>query len=734
MAQGYELSALGTDEGEALADDAIQEAGRQLNEYRDGHPDRAESYVLWARYWLTYVGAGDALDDATKALELEPDCAEAHYLWAKVNSHWLGTASAPEVREIADHAARALELDPGIADARSVLSDARARLLSLWEGWKDNIYASLAMKHESGDMEYLDGMLGFLELLFHDLPEVLPTIWMLNVWFGQIDAARATCARAIQLEPESGAAYMLRAALFDFTGEYEEAVVDAERAFALGDEGAVALRAGALMKLGRWEQAREALTDVIVLAEPDAVDLHIHYLQRALLGTFLDDWDMVIPDITQSMELADRHHAQWAEHDVFSRPIGSAPSPLVEGYWQKAYELRLHASGQLQRWEAVIRDATRLISLDNENPRAYIHRGIGLLALGKHDRVEADMRRAIELSTDDPRAYGVMAFVKLETEEYDQAIAAASAALRLDPENLQALEVRSLAAVLMGDTELAARDAHHAADLCPTLPWPYVVLGQVQKGKGDQARAQDYLERALSPAADDEDKWPEVARAMLAEMGAGFSRALDGLQCLPAPDAAFLREVLDADQSSVNDVFPFVEQLPSHRSRALSDQLQSLITDINEAGSRCGRGPVFAVTDSVLRTLQAITDVATGRADFIAFITELHNLLLQGSGKGEKGDKDKGRLWPFLDNDGRTAYTQLQTLRNDFAHPGDRGQTDLGRIFTRHIGQVAPAEECHWCQTQLSLMDAFVVALQSVHRKLAGEWGQRDSPDSRRRQ
>ncbi|BAM04394.1 tetratricopeptide repeat protein [Phycisphaera mikurensis] len=218
---------------------------------------------------------------------------------------------------------------------------------------------------------------------------------------GDAEAARASVERALQLNPESSAAYLQRALLPG--ADPQQALADAERAASLdpGDAAAGQLRTELLLRLGRREEATAALRERLD-QNPGDVRARVRLAELRAADGERDDAERLI----EAGRRLDPDNPVW---DRFARQLAASSPDAATA--TAALEAMLAESGDPAVLARLARrhldggdDASALAALDGspalvqESPELQAIRGRALAAGGDTEGARNVLRLAAERS------------------------------------------------------------------------------------------------------------------------------------------------------------------------------------------------------------------------------------------------------------------------------------------------------------------------------------------------
>jgi tetratricopeptide (TPR) repeat protein len=190
---------------------------------------------------------------------------------------------------------------------------------------------------------------------------------------GKLNEALHHYSEAIDASPDFALAYLARANIYNFMGEYRKSIEDLDKAIELDLQLASAyyLRRSAYNRLG----------------EPNI--------------TAVDGFKESLEDASKAIQLA------------------------------RAYTDRGATKAQLDEHEDAIQDFNKAIELDPTNASAYLQRGKAYNELGRHETAIKDLDNAIRLDPYDPDSYAARAFAYSDLEQSHLAVRDLEQALRM---------------------------------------------------------------------------------------------------------------------------------------------------------------------------------------------------------------------------------------------------------------------------------------------------------------
>jgi serine/threonine protein kinase/regulator of sirC expression with transglutaminase-like and TPR domain len=408
---------------------------------------------------------GKAIADFTRVLKINPEDTEALACRGEVLSH-------PDVGRLSEAYAdftRALALNP---DDAYVL-EKRGNVLF----WMKNDEAAL------NDYAHALKLSGFfnpdsflptaLERVLLDDPENKPALEVLNLlesvanakgvvaWAKRtiIGGKRKVEERARQeqeLATDNVATLCERGEHYLETEQVDKALAAYEKVVALDPNLAAGYggRAQAYLLLSKYA---EALNDIVtaISKEPERSEW---YYCRAMIHQKLNNLDQALADCDRAIQLSDPSEQPQSTKGVsdflgglFGRkqkpqvPSSSTTSPKLPDarYYKLRGDIHLAQHNRAPTEEKgryyirlALRDYSRAIELQPDEPLNYFDRSIAFTALGQHKEEIADLTRAVELRPSDPDFYWFRA-IALGTwaGDFEGAIADCTRAIQLQPNN-----------------------------------------------------------------------------------------------------------------------------------------------------------------------------------------------------------------------------------------------------------------------------------------------------------
>jgi tetratricopeptide (TPR) repeat protein/predicted Ser/Thr protein kinase len=393
--------------------------------------------------------AGDysgAIEDYTRALELDPDYAQAYYNrgTAKGNSgDWQGQL---------EDCSEAIRLDPTFTAAYVNRGTARSHLGALEQAIQDfnralelNPSESVALVNRGATRRLLSDYEGAIA----DCTEALKFDPKLAVAYAERARARAKlsdwrgslrdASEAIGLTPEVADYYEIRLVAHSNLGNYAAQLEDADRYLRFDQDSALgfANRGNARLKLGDLQGAIADSTKAIELDPSLVAPLRDRCLARTNAGDShgaLEDaktWSRLDPDdaeayIAQGLALSSLGD-KVGSIDAFGEAIRVAPQS------QMAYYNRGISHAQLGDDPAAIQDYSQAIRILPADPAPYFQRAKAHKRLGNAGAAIEDLTEAIARAPQQARNYNERGVLHFEQGNYAAAVADFEKVLEIAP-------------------------------------------------------------------------------------------------------------------------------------------------------------------------------------------------------------------------------------------------------------------------------------------------------------
>jgi len=240
---------------------------------------------------------------------------------------------------------------------------------------------------------------------------------------GQYDAALKSYQAALELAPNTPAAYANRGGVYYAMDNYASALNDLNQALDLDPEHANA------------------------------------YYHRANVYRATEQSEAALDDLSRALQSDPEHARAYASRGLL-----------------------YHNEGD---YSAALDDYSRALQLDPGAAEVYLNRGGTYAMLGDFEASLDDYARALELTPDDVDAYYNRGTVYAMMEAYDLALADLNRALELDPEFAQVYGNRGLVYKAMGQTEKAIADLERFLELSDNPQWRQMIGQHLAELKGE---------------------------------------------------------------------------------------------------------------------------------------------------------------------------------------------------------------------------------------------------------
>ena len=386
----------------------------------------------------------EAIEDYSKAIELDPDLAEAY------NNLGLANFALGQNAESIEEFNKAIDLKPDVATGFNNRGFVKSSLGQYAEAIKDYNKA--------------------IEL-DPDLAEAYNNRGVDKLNLGQYAEAIKDYNKAIELDPDFAKAYYDRG-LFNYNlGQHAEAIKDYSKAIELEPDfsWAYSNRGVAKLNLGQYAEAIKDYNKAIGLNP----DLYETYYNRGLAKLNLGQYTEAIEDYRKAIELnpddADAHYRCGLANSMvkgyaeaiedYSKAINLEPD-YVDAYYNRGI-----ANLNLNKSMKAIKDYDKVIELKSDYADAYSNRGVAKFNLGGYEGAIEDYNKAIELKSDYADAYSNRGNAKFNLGGYAEAIEDCSKAIELNPNHAKAHFNRGIANLEIRENEKAIEDFKKALHL-----------------------------------------------------------------------------------------------------------------------------------------------------------------------------------------------------------------------------------------------------------------------------
>ncbi|MGP4113622.1 tetratricopeptide repeat protein [Streptomyces sp. 4N509B] len=409
---------------------------------------RARILTFRARRHNTVGRYEQTVDDASRALALDPESVDAYY--ERGRAHW-----------------RLGRFEDAVADHRRVLETVPGH--------------TRALAHQGDALRCM----------------------------GNHDEAVAVLNRALEHDPEYAWALGCRGVAYFAMERYEEALADLDRAVDLDPRytWAFALRGMVHRRIGRYEEALADFDRALDL-DPAYVWAFAH---RGELHSSLERYDPALGDLNSAVDLDPRYTWALAQRGRVHRKAGRYEEALAdfdraldlnpEDPWPLAQRGVVHR--ETGRYEEALADFDRALDLGPEGQWIVNARGLAYHQMGRWAEALADYDRALALDPEDPWPLAQCGHVHLARADYERAVRDYDRALDLGYDRaLWTHTKRGEAHLLLGDLDAARRDLARAAELGGAdVGWSRLLLALVHRRAGDPAEEDAWREAETAFAA-----------------------------------------------------------------------------------------------------------------------------------------------------------------------------------------------------------------------------------------
>ncbi len=386
-------------------------------------------------------------------------------------------------------------------DGEGLPPAARAEVLVL----RGKAYAALGRLNEAGR--------SFSEARALDPTSPLPLAGEVPILLtaGQNDLAAERARRAVELDPQSAAAYNARASVAHATGNLADALRDYERAIALQPAllDARVARAGLLLDLGR---TAEAGADLDKLTSDAPNEPRIAYL-RALVAERGGDTQTAIAHFTTAAQQIDALSPEWLAGQeqmlmagaLAHRAAGRAEKTrsyldvLIARYPRNLGARRLLAAVMI---EAGDDDRARellepMLRKQPDDAQTLYLLGRLYLTQKRYAKAAELLERATQLGNADPRLQSALGFSRIGLGDSETGLRSLDTAFSKNPSDLGLALALANLRMRRGERDQALAVARKAVAAAPANPFAHNLLGLMCGGAGDLAGARAAYTEAL---------------------------------------------------------------------------------------------------------------------------------------------------------------------------------------------------------------------------------------------
>jgi len=491
---------------------------RAIERYSAAEPEyETTGYFFYERGYARYILDQDrlALDDANRALEINPDDVDS--LWLK-GAVLLYLEDFPQAISVLNHAAKIDRDNADILIMRGRVQIAQEHffaavgdLTRAVELAPQNISAKAYRSYAAG----LAGSVGLAKRLLDELIEahpdaVLPYELSARLLYKKEDyeAARHYTQHLLKVRPEQTSYQVLHADIILELKQYAEA----HRIYRAAIDGEAEPPAGWL-RLGAYSafhsQAREEAYELLLRAksaDPDdiwtSVMLADEWLERS-------EFDKAAEAFEQAIAATDD------EDDLFSYRLGKAKADAGAGRYREALKmLTVLAKQQPDNTDVTWERANTLLQLGQqdeaiaefENFRrrkpASLEAHYKLIeimtAAGRQDEALELADRAVRLDREEDAGYRARAGVYLAMENFEAARRDIESALKVEPEDAGLHALRATAYLGSGAMDSALKSARRSVELAPQSVPNRLLLARLLIAADDAAAALPVLKAVIA--------------------------------------------------------------------------------------------------------------------------------------------------------------------------------------------------------------------------------------------
>ena len=492
--------------------DAIQLAQQSLKLVPDGRP-----HALAALGWFL-LSAG-SVDEArtllVSSIGHHPDHAPLHWYLGLVHVH------AKELHEAYQALLTAVTFDPRLDEAAATLAWVLTDL-GRFEEATHYCRQALAINRQADRIAQLGWLLlsqkqwdaAALQLAeaVSQQPERVDIRCHLATALQHLhrsEEALKTLSDGLALSPEDATCNILAAVVLESTGDLQTASKHAERAVLQVPNSVAAWQTLAQVRtrLGRWEDARQALETALAL-EPQ--NPHIAYTQLGWICIAQRQNTHAIEAFTSAVESNPNDGASWYGLAEANRSAGLYPDALkavsralqLRGEWVDALLLKSHiliAQGPTF-WDEAILQVSNALQLEPKNVEARSQLSATLQRVGRDQDALAVLDDGLAQSPEDAELIHQYIPLLLRHKRTAEAREACRRLLKVRPSEGQTWYLLSLVWLQRKRNGIALRALARARQLAPALPEVWEKTGWLALDARDLSTAQAAYERLLDIA------------------------------------------------------------------------------------------------------------------------------------------------------------------------------------------------------------------------------------------
>ena len=325
-----------------------------------------------------------------------------------------------------------------------------------------------------------------------------------QLWRGDLsEQAIEAFDKAIQLDPNSYAAWYARGLALRGADRDREAVASFERAIAIDEAPYEAWREKSNALFYGLKQNQEALASIDEAIQRNSRDAVLYGLQGAILQELkrhhdaLEAYSKAINMKPHAWAYNDRGVARYESGDSGGAISDYDEAIKIDPQFALAYNNRGVARADSGDSGGAISDYDRAIKINPQDALAYNNRGFTRYASGDIPGAIADYDRAIKIDPQYALAYGNRGVARKNSGDLFGAIDDYDQVIKINPQSALAYNNRGNARSDSGDTGGAIADYDRAIKIDPQFALAYNNRGFIRYESGDLPGAIDDYDRAI---------------------------------------------------------------------------------------------------------------------------------------------------------------------------------------------------------------------------------------------
>ncbi|MEI8293575.1 MAG: tetratricopeptide repeat protein [bacterium] len=262
---------------------------------------------------------------------------------------------------------------------------------------------------------------------------------------GDVAGSEKDYARAIELDPENPATYIVRAHVRLSRGDLDGAERDVKKAYLLSPDNASCflLRGGIKAQKGDNAGAIVDYGRAIEINPKDATA----YINRGMARTYTKDWKGAASDAEKVISLKPEYADLAQAYFLLGVAIEGGSQDREKSAEQYRRAIQINPRHDMAYWKlgftktlggdraGAILEFNKALEINPRNPFTLMDRGAAKAALGDYTGGMADFDAAIAINPKESKLYGQRGAAKQDHGDYDGAIADYEAELKLNPKN-----------------------------------------------------------------------------------------------------------------------------------------------------------------------------------------------------------------------------------------------------------------------------------------------------------